>query len=168
MRVHAEEIGSPCRIGRSGMMEVLREALRNVREFHLHQEDESWEFYAGEGVRLGVRNTAIGQRGFVCSRRQGRLSFIRTDERDSCAGCRRGSNRCGHSAESCLQENPLIAAALDLLELDEVYRIGGAQAVAALAYGTRNVFRAWTRSSAPAINTSRRRSAWFTEWSTST
>jgi hypothetical protein len=28
------------------MMEVLREAIKNVREFHLQQKDESWEFYA--------------------------------------------------------------------------------------------------------------------------
>src|SRR5438876_882124 len=38
-----------------------------------------------------------------------------------------------------LQENPLIAAALHLLGLEEVYRIGGAQAIAALAYGTETV-----------------------------
>src|SRR5204863_3978624 len=35
-----------------------------------------------------------------------------------------------------LEENPLVAAALNLLNLHEVYRIGGAQAVGALAYGT--------------------------------
>ena len=45
-----------------GMVEVLREAIKNVREFHLQQKDESWEFYAGDGVRLGVRNNAAGQR----------------------------------------------------------------------------------------------------------
>ena len=34
---------------------ILRAAIRNVREFHAHQVEESWEFYAGDGVRLGVR-----------------------------------------------------------------------------------------------------------------
>jgi histidinol dehydrogenase len=40
-----------------------------------------------------------------------------------------------------LEENPLVAAALELLELNEVYRVGGAQAVAALAYGTATIPR---------------------------
>jgi histidinol dehydrogenase len=40
-----------------------------------------------------------------------------------------------------LQENPAIAAALIELEVTEVYAVGGAQAVAALAYGTRTVPR---------------------------
>ena len=40
-----------------------------------------------------------------------------------------------------LEENPLVAAALDLLNLHEVYRIGGAQAIGALAYGTETITR---------------------------
>jgi len=38
-----------------------------------------------------------------------------------------------------LEENPLVAAALDLLNIDEVYRVGGAQAIAAMAYGTKTI-----------------------------
>ena len=38
-----------------------------------------------------------------------------------------------------LEENPLVAAALDLLGIGEVYRVGGAQAIAALAYGTESI-----------------------------
>src|SRR5207249_7755051 len=40
-----------------------------------------------------------------------------------------------------LEENPLVAAALKLLNLTEVYRIGGAHAIAALAYGTATIPR---------------------------
>jgi histidinol dehydrogenase len=40
-----------------------------------------------------------------------------------------------------LEENPLVAAALSLLNLREVYRVGGAQAVGALAYGTESIPR---------------------------
>src|SRR2546422_5191927 len=38
-----------------------------------------------------------------------------------------------------LEENPLVAAALKLLNLTEVYRVGGAQAIGALAYGTQTI-----------------------------
>jgi histidinol dehydrogenase len=40
-----------------------------------------------------------------------------------------------------LEENPLVAAALPLLNLHEVYRIGGAHAIGALAYGTETIPR---------------------------
>jgi histidinol dehydrogenase len=40
-----------------------------------------------------------------------------------------------------LEENPLVAAALKMLNLTEVYRIGGAQSIAALAYGTQTIPR---------------------------
>src|SRR5438477_8924697 len=40
-----------------------------------------------------------------------------------------------------LEENPLVAAALKLLGLSEVYRIGGAQSIAAMAYGTATIPR---------------------------
>jgi histidinol dehydrogenase len=42
-----------------------------------------------------------------------------------------------------LEENPLVAAALNLLNLREVYRSGGAQAIAALAYGTATIPRVY-------------------------
>ena len=58
------------------MIEVLREAIKNVREFHLQQKDESWEFYAGEGVRLGVRNNSAGERR-ACIFPAGRLPILR-------------------------------------------------------------------------------------------
>jgi histidinol dehydrogenase len=59
MRLTIDEISQHAAAAKPEMVEVLRAAIKNVREFHLHQADESWEFYAGEGVRLGVRNTAI-------------------------------------------------------------------------------------------------------------
>src|SRR3954469_19104390 len=40
-----------------------------------------------------------------------------------------------------LEENPLVAAALKMLDLTEVYRIGGAQSIGALAYGTETIPR---------------------------
>src|SRR5438105_4951718 len=45
------------------MVDILRKAIRNIREFHEYQVEESWEFYAGDGVRLGVRNTPIDRVG---------------------------------------------------------------------------------------------------------
>src|SRR5215207_3985251 len=59
IRLTPEEIGLHAMAASPGMIEVLREAIQHIREFHLQQKDESWEFYAGDGVRLGVRNAPI-------------------------------------------------------------------------------------------------------------
>ena len=57
------------------------------------------------------------------------------------------------------ERNPLVLAAAALAGVDRVFAIGGAQAIAALAYGTATDSRASTRSSARATPTSPRRSA---------
>ena len=52
--------------------------------------------------------------------------------------------------------NPLVLAAAKVAGVDEVYRVGGAQAIAALAYGTATIRAGGRRSSAPATPGSRR------------
>ena len=48
--------------------------------------------------------------------------------------------------------NPVILAAAATAGVTKIFKTGGAQAVAALAYGTQSIPR-WTRSSAPATST---------------
>ena len=63
MRVPEEHIREYAAGADDELVEILRMAIRNVREFHENQLDESWEYYAGDGVRLGVRQTPIGSAG---------------------------------------------------------------------------------------------------------
>jgi len=63
LRVSAEEIRNHTEAASPEMVEVLRAAIRNVREFHTHQVEESWEFSPGAGIRLGVRSTPIARVG---------------------------------------------------------------------------------------------------------
>ena len=140
MRVPAEEIRQHAEAADPEMIEVLRAAIRNVREFHVHQVEESWEFYAGDGVRLGVRNTAIGSVGLYIP--GGKAAYPSSVLMNAIPAQVAGVERIVVvTPPKVLEENPLVAAALDLLHLDEVYRIGGAQAIAALAYGTQTVPR---------------------------
>ena len=140
MRVPVAEIRKYAESADPEMIEVLRTAIRNIREFHVHQVEESWEFSAGEGVRLGVRNTSIGNVGLYIP--GGKAAYPSSVLMNAIPAQVAGVNRIVVvTPPKVLQENPLIAAALDLLQLDEVYRIGGAQAVAALAYGTTSVPR---------------------------
>jgi len=140
MRVSPAEIRKYAEAADPEMIEVLRAAIRNVREFHLRQVEASWEFSAGEGVRLGVRNTAIGNVGLYIP--GGKAAYPSSVLMNAIPAQVAGVHRIVVvTPPKVLKENPLIAAALDLLQLDEVYRIGGAQAVAALAYGTQTVPR---------------------------
>lgn len=138
MGLTIDEISQHAAAATPEMVEILRAAIKNVREFHLHQADESWEFYAGEGVRLGVRNTAIANVGLYIP--GGKASYPSSVLMNAIPAQVAGVDRIVVvTPPKALEENPLIAAALDLLGISEVYRIGGAHAVGALAYGTESI-----------------------------
>ena len=138
IRLTAEEIGLHATAVSPGMLEVLRTAIKNVREFHLQQKDESWEFYAGDGVRLGVRNTPVASVGLYIP--GGKAAYPSSVLMNAIPAQVAGVERLAVvTPPKALDENPLVAAALDLLGIEEVYRVGGAQAIAALAYGTRSI-----------------------------
>src|SRR6185436_16373477 len=138
IRLTPEEIGLHASAATPEMVEILRTAIRNVREFHLQQKDESWEFYAGDGVRLGVRNTPVARVGLYIP--GGTASYPSSVLMNAIPAQVAGVERIAVvTPPKALEQNPLIAAALDLLGIEEVYRIGGAHAIAALAYGTQTV-----------------------------
>ena len=138
IRLTPEEIGLHASVASPGMMEVLREAIKNVREFHLQQKDESWEFYAGEGVRLGVRNNPLASVGLYVP--GGKASYPSSVLMNAIPAQVAGVERIVVvTPPKALEENPLVAAALDLLGIGEIYRVGGAHAIAALAYGTESI-----------------------------
>ena len=91
------------------------------------------------GVELGRRWTRDrGGRALRAGRHRG-LSVLGADER----GAGQGRRRRARSSWWCRRRdgklNPLVLAAAKLAGVDEIYRIGGAQAVAALAYGTATI-----------------------------
>jgi histidinol dehydrogenase len=140
IRLTAEEIGLHTAAAAPAMLNVLRTAIKNVREFHLQQKDESWEFYAGDGVRLGVRNSPLASVGLYIP--GGKASYPSSVLMNAIPAQVAGVERIVVvTPPRALEENPLVAAALDLLGISEVYRVGGAQAIAALAYGTKSIAR---------------------------
>jgi histidinol dehydrogenase len=133
MRVPEEHIHEYAAGADDELVEILRKAIRNVREFHENQLDESWEYYAGDGVRLGVRQTPIESAGVYIP--GGKAAYPSSVLMNAIPAQVAGVERIVVvTPPRSLEENPLVAAALDLLNLHEVYRIGGAQAIGALAY----------------------------------
>lgn len=122
------------------VLEALREAIRRVRAFHLHEREESWNVEPQPGVRLGQRLTPIERAGLYVP--GGKASYpssvVMNVVPAQVAGVR---GIIVATPPRTLSENPAIAAALLELGVEEVYAIGGAQAIAALAYGTETVPR---------------------------
>jgi len=120
------------------LVEILKAAISNIRQFHEEQVQSSWEIYGGEGVHLGQRVTPIGRVGLYIP--GGKAAYPSSVLMNAIPALVAGVPQVvAVTPPGSLEENPLVAAALELLGLDEVYRIGGAQAVAALAYGTESV-----------------------------
>ena len=122
------------------VLAALREAIKRVRAFHEHEKEQSWLIDGPDGVSLGQRVTSIERVGVYVP--GGTASYPSSVVMNIVpAQVARVDRIVVVTPPRALQENPAIAAALIELEVTEVYAVGGAQAVAALAYGTRTVPR---------------------------
>ena len=138
MRVYEEDIHRYASDADDELVEILQQAAKNIREFHNQQVEDSWEYYAGDGIRLGVRQTPIQRAGIYIP--GGKAAYPSSVLMNAIPAQVAGVERIvAVTPPRALEENPLVAAALKLLNLNEAYRIGGAQAIAALAYGTQTV-----------------------------
>lgn len=122
------------------VLESLRAAIRNVRMFHEHQREESWEITTVEGIRLGQRINPIARAGLYVP--GGTAAYPSSVVMNVVPAQVAGVERIlVTTPPRTLAENPAVAAALVELNVIEVYAVGGAQAIAALAYGTETVPR---------------------------
>jgi histidinol dehydrogenase len=140
LRVDEESLrNSAARTG-EGVLRALRESIKRVRAFHEHEREESWEVETGRGVRLGQRITPIERAGLYVP--GGTASYPSSVVMNVVPAQVAGVGRIVVTTPPrTLQETPAVAAALLELGVTEVYAVGGAQAIAALAYGTETVPR---------------------------
>src|SRR3989440_2976589 len=119
---------------------ALREAIKRVREFHEHEREESWEIETTTGVRLGQRILPLERAGLYVP--GGTASYPSSVVMNVVPAQVAGVERLVVvTPPRTLSENPVVAAALVELNVTEVYSVGGAQAIAALAYGTETLPR---------------------------
>jgi histidinol dehydrogenase len=119
---------------------ALRESIQNVRAFHQRQIERSWEFNPKLGVTLGQRITPIECAGVYVPGGTAVYpsSVIMNIVPAQIAGVERIVVT---TPPRTIAENPAVAAALVELNVTEVYAVGGAQAIAALAFGTETIPR---------------------------
>ena len=122
------------------VLTALRQAIANVRTFHENQIERSWEISPVDGVRLGQRITPLDSAGLYVPGGTAAYpsSVIMNVVPAQVAGVERIVVA---TPPRTLAESPAVAAALRELNVTEVYAVGGAQAIAALAFGTQSVSR---------------------------
>jgi histidinol dehydrogenase len=114
-------------------------AVANVRAFHEHQRAGSWFVEAGDGVVLGKKVTPVDRVGICVPGGEAPLfsSLIMAAVPAQVAGVGQLAVVTPPRADGL--PHAAILAVCGLLGIDEVYAVGGAQAVAALAYGTATI-----------------------------
>lgn len=122
------------------LIAAMREAIANIRYYHEHQLTKDWEITRAHGVRLGQRVRPLEIVGLYVP--GGSAAYPSTVMMNAIPAQVAGVERIVVvTPPAQFRANPVIAAVLKELELFEVYTIGGAQAVAALAYGTETIPR---------------------------
>jgi len=122
------------------VVQSLREAIRNVRAFHERQIEESWIMNAVPGVELGQRIAPLERVGVYVP--GGTAAYPSSVVMNVVPAQVAGVERIAVATPPrTLAETPAVAAALLELNVREVYAVGGAQAIAALAFGTETVPR---------------------------
>ena len=130
-----EGVGQVC----DEFLSILQKAAENIREFHLRQRREGFEIRRENGVVVGQKVLPIERAGIYVP--GGTAAYPSTVLMDAIpavvAGCQRVVMVTPPNAEGKI--NPVILAAAKVAGVTEIYKVGGAQAIAALAYGTQSV-----------------------------
>jgi histidinol dehydrogenase len=117
---------------------ALREAAARVRAFHERQRAQSWQYVESDGTLLGQVVSPLDRVGVYVP--GGKAAYPSTVLMNAIpakvAGVREIVMVCPTPGG---ERNPLVLAAAALAGVDRVLSIGGAQAVAALAYGTQSI-----------------------------
>lgn len=122
------------------VLAALRVAIKNVTIFHERQLEDSWEISPAEGVRLGQRITPLERVGLYVP--GGTAAYPSSIVMNVVpAQVARVERIIVTTPPRTLAENPAVAAALLELNVNEIYSVGGAQAIAALALGTETIPR---------------------------
>lgn len=119
-------------------LDALRLAKSRIEAYHTRQKPEDARWTDASGVELGHRWTAVGAVGLYVPGGTANYpsSVLMNAVPAKVAGVKR-IVMVVPTPDGIV--NPLVLAAARLAGVDEVYRVGGAQAVAALAYGTATI-----------------------------
>jgi len=140
MRVTPAEIEKAYKVVKDEDIDALRLAARRIADFHERQKPASWFVQEDSGAFLGQRVTPLGVVGIYVP--GGKASYPSSVLMNAVPAKVAGVPK----VVMCVpapggKVNPGVLVAADLAGVDEIYKVGGAQAVAAMAYGTATIPR---------------------------
>jgi histidinol dehydrogenase len=118
--------------------DALATAAARIRGYHERQRAESWSYTEADGTVLGQRVTPLDRAGLYVP--GGKAAYPSSVLMNALPAKVAGVGElvmCVPTPDG--ERNPLVLAAAQLAGVDRVFAIGGAQAVAALAYGTATI-----------------------------
>ncbi|MBQ3899888.1 MAG: histidinol dehydrogenase [Lachnospiraceae bacterium] len=121
------------------LIDVLKEAAENIRNFHAKQLRNSWFDAKEDGTILGMKITAIDRAGvYVPGGKAAYPSSVLMNVIPAkVAGVRDIIMTTPPGKTGVINPGTLVAA--DIAGVDRIYKAGGAQAIAAMAFGTESI-----------------------------
>ena len=139
LAVTKEEIGKALEETEKEFLVILEKAAKNIRAFHAEQVRRNFVLNEEKGVVLGQKFMPVERAGLYVP--GGTAAYPSTVLMDAIpakiAGVKKIVMVTPPRKDGTV--NPAILAAASIAGVDEIYKIGGAQAIAALAYGTETV-----------------------------
>ena len=139
LEVSPEEISAAMAKVEPEFIEVLETAAANIRAFHEKQVRQSFIIAERDGVVMGQKITPLERVGLYVP--GGTAAYPSTVLMDAIpakiAGCAELVITTPPAKDGSV--NPAILAAAKVAGVDHIYKVGGAQAIAALAYGTQTI-----------------------------
>lgn len=137
--VTAEEIEEAVASVEPEFLEVLKKASRNITKFHEKQKRNGFIINDEDGIVMGQKIIPVDRAGLYVP--GGTAAYPSTVLMDSIpakiAGCREVVMVTPPGKDG--KVNPAILAAASVAGVDKIFKVGGAQAIAALAYGTQTI-----------------------------
>ena len=141
LAVTSEEIDEAMSLVEPEFIEIIKEAKENITAFHSHQKRNSFIISEKDGVVLGQKVIPIEKVGLYVP--GGTAAYPSTVLMESIpakiAGCSEIVMVTPPMKNG--KVNPVILAAASIAGVDKIFQVGGAQAIAALAFGTESVPR---------------------------
>ena len=137
--VNEEEMNEALSLVEPEFIRVLERAADNIKAFHQKQMRDGFEIRKADGIVMGQKITPIEKVGLYVP--GGSAAYPSTVLMDSIpakiAGCEQVVMTTPPNSDGKI--NPYILAAAHVAGVDQIYKTGGAQAIAALAYGTESI-----------------------------
>lgn len=139
LRVTEEEITKALNQTDPALLDIIREAAENIRAFHEKQLETTWTYEPKPGITLGQKITPLARVGVYVP--GGKAAYPSTVLMDTVPAMVAGVSSVAMVTPPGKDGSvhPHILSAASIAGVTEIYKVGGAQAVAALAYGTESI-----------------------------